>query len=179
MPRHAPLPFHFYVYADNSFLGPEMPSGTTQAVWHGLYCRPSQAMLSHVLLETGAHWTGLPLQALSATGKFPFTQQELMPWGGMGDEMEAVWMPFLEGMEAVSLRGIEDTGRHTGIVVDWKDGYSRYAQEHKPLSLIALETGQFALLPNNYVMWRDKHFVQEGKREETRRYRRGEDLYWE
>lgn len=179
MPRNASLPFHFYVNVDNSFLGPEMPSGTTRAVWHGVYCRPGQALLCHILLETGAHWSGMPLHALSETDDFSLSWQELMPWGGMGDEMEVVWMPFLEGTETEVMRPFKGNGRHTGLLLDWKDGYSRFPAEHKPLSLIALKTGQFALLPNNYALYGDKHFVQEGKRAETGRYRRGEEVYWE
>jgi 3-deoxy-7-phosphoheptulonate synthase len=67
----------------------------------------------------------------------------------------------------------------TGIIIDWADGYSRYPQEHKPLNLIQLDSGQFALLPNNYVIYSDKHFVDEKARENLKHYKRGENIYWE
>jgi len=97
-----------------------------------------------------------------------------MPWCGMGEEIEAVYMPFLEGLEVATI-----PGRHTGIIIDWKDGYSRYPAEHKPLSLIQLETGQFALSPNNYLTYKEKHFVNEKAKENMKHYRRGEEVYWE
>jgi hypothetical protein len=91
----------------------------------------------------------------------------------MGEEIEAVYMPFLEGLETNA------NGRHTGIIIDWNDGYSRYPAEHKPLSLIALESGQFTLLPNNYVTYKEKHFVDDAAKENMKHYRRGEEVYWE
>ena len=179
MPKHASLPFHFYVNVNNKFLGPEMPEGSTRAVWHGIYCREYQTLSCHVLLESGAHWSGLPLHALSCTDNFRHEYDALMPWAGMGEEIEAVFMPFLEGLEATVLRPIKEDGRHTGLVIDWKDGYSRYPSEHKPLSLIQLNSGQYAALPNNYVIYKEKHFVQEAAKDHLKHYRRGEEVYWE
>jgi len=179
MPKHAPLPFHFYVNVNNSFLGPDMPEGVTKAIWHGVYCREYQTLSCHVFLESGAHWSGLPLHALSTTDDFTFLQEELMPWAGMGEEIESVYMPFLEGLRARIIKPIEETGRHTGIIIDWKDGYSRYPAEHKPLNLIQANSGQFFLLPNNYVAYKEKHFVNEAAKENMKHYRRGEAIYWE
>ena len=173
MSKHAPLPFHFYVNVDNTFLGPNMPEGVTKAIWHGRYCREYQTLSCHVFLESGAHWSGLPLHAISTTKDFRYDHEMLMPWAGMGEDIEAVYMPFLEGLETNA------DGRHTGIIIDWKDGYSRYPAEHKPLSLIALNSGQFSLLPNNYVTYKEKHFVNEAAKEDMKHYRRGEEVYWE
>lgn len=179
MPKHASLPFHFYVNVNNSFLGPNMPPGTTRAIWHGIYCREFQTLSCHVFLESGAHWSGLPVQALSVTEDFRYGPEMLMPWGGMGEDIEAVYMPFLEGLEANVIKPVEANGRHTGLIIDWKDGYSRYPSEHKPLSLIHLDSGQYAVLPNNYVVYKEKHFVSETAREHMKHYKRGEDVYWE
>jgi hypothetical protein len=179
MPKHTPLPFHFYVNVNNAFLGPDMPEGVTKGVWHGVYCREYQVLSCHVFLESGAHWSGLPLQALSITEDFSIPSEELMPWAGMGEDIEAVFMPFLEGLEAVVIKPFVECGRHTGIVVDWKDGYSRYPAEHKPLNLLQIGTGQFALLPNNYVLYKEKHFVNDAAKEHLKHYKRGEDVYWE
>jgi hypothetical protein len=159
MPKHTPLPFHFYVNVENSFLGPDMPEGVTKAIWHGIYCREYQTLSCHVFLESGAHWSGLPLHAISTTEDFSYGHEVLMPWSGMGEEIEAVYMPFLEGLETNS------NGRHTGIIIDWKDGYSRYPAEHKPLNLIQSNFGQFFLLPNNYVAYKEKHFVSHKAKE--------------
>jgi hypothetical protein len=179
MPKHAALPFHLYVNVNNSFLGPTMPAGTTKGIWHGIYCREYQTLLCHVLLESGANWSGLPLHALSVTDNFDEDRAVLMPWGGMGESIEAVYMPFLEGMEAEVMRPKTNYGRHTGIIIDWKDGYSRYPDEHKPLNLVQLFSGQFCLVPNNYLVYKEKHFINPAAKENLKYYFRGSDIYWE
>lgn len=187
MPRHAALPFHLYVNVSNAALGDKMPEGVTRGIWHAAYCRPGQLMQAHVLLETGAHWSGLHLHDMSTTSSFLRHGNDLQPWGGMGDELEIVHLPYLEGLEVrgstagdkqlISSRGF--CGRHTGLVFDWRDGFSRYPQEHKPLNLIELFDGQFMLYPNNFCRFLDKHFTSWAKSDDLAKYRRNDLVIWE
>jgi hypothetical protein len=176
---HSQLPHHFYVYVDNAYIGPEMPKGFTKGILHGFYGRDAQMMMCHVLLETGAHWSGMPLSAVyhkEVNNSIDFLQ----PWGCMGKEMQITFFDYLEGLTGKTLK--ENLKfRHTGIIVDWKDGFSRYPSEHKPLSLLALEQGNFALLPNNYFRLFDKHFTEplEQSNVNLKKYKRGETVYWE
>jgi hypothetical protein len=178
MSRHANLPFHIYVNVDNRFLGEKMPSGFTPAIWHSVYCRPNQVLMCHVLLESGANWTGLPIHAISTKAAFEFTSEELMPWAAMGDDLDVFNVKYLEGLECKTIEPMESKGRHLGIMIDWKDGFSKYPQEHKPLNVIQLENGQFAFLPNNFVVYDDKHFVSKNAQENLKYYKRGEKIYW-
>lgn len=155
-----------------------MPGGYTPAIWHGLYCRPGQIPSVHVLLESGAHWSGLPLHAIS-TSEFKHDEHSLVPWGGMGENLDVWHARYLEGLVISTAKPFKERGRHTGIMVDWNDGFSRYPQEHKPLSLVNLESGQFALLPNNYFVIHDAHFVEESAKENLKHYKRGDVVYWE
>lgn len=177
MSKHSNLPYHFYINVNNKFLGPNMPEGTTAGIWHGIYGRPFQLLLCHVMLESGAHWSGLPLHAISTTTDFSIDHDELMPWKTMGDDMDVIQFKYLEGLIVKTKGGSE--GRHTGIIIDWKDGYSRYQQEHKPLNLIQLESGQFALQPNNYCVFKDDHFISDEHKDNLKFYRREEKIYWE
>ena len=179
MSRHANLPFHIYVQVKNEFLGPNMPSGTTCGIWHGVYSREYQTLMCHVFLESGAHWSGMPIHALSTTSDFSIPREHLMPWAAMGDETEVWHAKYLEGLACEVNAPFKARGRHTGLMVDWVDGYSRYPAEHKPLNLINLESGQFALLPNNYTTYADKHFVNSNARENFKHYKRGERIFWE
>lgn len=176
--RHANLPFHFYVNVQNSFLGPDMPPGTTAAIWHGVYARDYQTLITHVLLESGAHWSGLPLHAISTTLDFSVSRENLMPWASMGEETEAWYANYLEGLECLVHAPFKASGRHTGIMIDWSDGFSRYPKEHKPLNLINLDSGQFALLPNNYATYTDSHFCQASAQQNFKHYKRGDEVYW-
>jgi hypothetical protein len=44
--------------------------------------------------------------------------------------------------------------------------------------MIELENGQFAFLPNNFVVYNDKHFVSKNAQENLKYYKRGEKIYW-
>jgi hypothetical protein len=131
-----------------------------------------------VLLESGAHWSGLPLHAIS-TLDFKHDEHSLVPWGGMGENLDVWHARYLEGLVVSTIKPIKERGRHTGIMIDWGDGFSRYPQEHKPLSLVNLESGQFTLLPNNYFVVHDAHFVEESAKENLKHYKRGDVVYWE
>lgn len=179
MGKHANLPFHLYVNVKNEFLGPKMPAGVTRGIWHGVYAREYQTLMCHVFLESGAHWSGLPLHAISTTDDFSVSREHLMPWASMGEDTETWHAHYLAGLSCEIRKPFEAKGRHTGIIVDWADGYSRYPEEHKPLNLISLNSGQFALLPNNYAIYNDGHFSNASARENLKNYRRGEEVYWE
>jgi hypothetical protein len=98
MSKHSNLPYHFYINVNNKFLGPNMPEGTTAGIWHGVYGRPFQLLLCHVMLKSGAHWSGLPLHAISTTTDFSIDHDELMPWKTMGDDMDVIQFKYLEGL---------------------------------------------------------------------------------
>lgn len=177
--RHANLPFHLYVNVSNLALGPGMQPGSTPGVWWGVHCRPGQALMCHVMLASGAQWAGIPIHHVSAGDKFDRHHLELMPWSAMGEHVEAFHAQYIEGMQVGIRKPFDDAGRHTGIVIDWADGFSRYPQEHKPLNLVEIvDQGQFALLPNNFIEFEDRHLVREHLRDDLRRYRRNEQVYW-
>ena len=174
--RHANLPFHLYVNVANSALGPTMQHGVTRGILHAVHCRPGQPVMGHVLLESGAHWSGMLWHLISTSEEFPLEQRVLQPWGAMGEELQAWHINYLEGLPVKTRTA--GAGRHTGIMLDWADGFSRYPAEHKPLNMIELEGGQFALLPNNYCVFSDRHFIRTDKGKDLHRYRRNDVTLW-
>ncbi len=178
MSRHANLPFHLYVNVDNDALGYRMPEGTTRGLWWGIHCRPGQALMCHVLLASGAQWAGIPFHRISTSTDFGRGHVELMPWAAMGERLETFHAEYLEGMLIHLFNPFDAEGRHTGIIVDWSDGFSRYPQEHKPLNVVELFSGQFALVPNNHLEFEDRHLVREDLRDQLSLYRRNEDVHW-
>jgi hypothetical protein len=178
---HKSLPQIFYVDVPNNLLGPKMPEGWTRGLLHGLYGREGQMILCHILLESGAHWSGIPLHLVKMDWKGTpsdriFGQKDLQPWGCMGEALNISLLEYLEGLK-VTPRFMDVEGRHTGIIVDWNGKFSRHPEEHKPLSLIHLASGQFSLLPNNYFTLSDPHFTK--ATEATKLYRRGDNIWWE
>ena len=170
--KHASLDRIQYVWVDNAQLGPSLPPGKTAAILHGVYGRPGQLLLTHLLLETGAHWSGIPLIALGKELP-PLPDARRQPWGNMGEEPEVSHLPYLEGLKARCYIG---EARHTGVMVDWTGPFSHHPQEHKPLSLLVDSGGGFLLLPNNYFTLQDPHFT---KGPPPKGYKRGETVWWE
>lgn len=182
---NAVLPYHMYVLVDNGALMPTMDDGCTPGILHALHSRPGEKMYAHVLLETGAHWSRIPLSRIYWQN--PLVEgEDHEPWGGMGERMTIDLYPALEGLRGETLDGAGHgfAGhyfRHTGMVVDWLDGYSRYPQEHKPLSLLMMDNGAFGLLPNNFFILQDLHFTRhmDDKSPDLKNYRRGKYTYHE
>ena len=178
MGRHLELPYHFYINVDNKFLGSDMPEGTTEGIWWGCFSRLGQTLLCHVMLESGAHWSGIPLHSISTSHSFSRGHSELMPWATMGEDIESIHSKYLEGLSCKIFNPFSEDGRHTGIIIDWKDGYSRYPQEHKPLNLVNLNSGQFCLIPNNYLTFEDSHFVDDKAKTNLKNYKRNSKIFW-
>jgi hypothetical protein len=171
--NHASLNEVFYVKVPNSFLGPQMPEGYTRGILHGVYGRSGQTLLTHILLESGAHWSGIPLIGIGVTDGTR-GQSYRQPWACMGESPVVSKLKYLEGLR---VKASGHTARHTGIVIDWGEEFSKHPQEHKPLSLLIDAEGGFLLLPNNYFIVSDLHFTETS--EITKFYKRGESVWWE
>lgn len=184
--NHANLPFHLYVRVPNWVITDGKVKGFTRGIWWGVYSRLGQHVMTNILLETGANWTGVAVkdvcldegedvEELGLVSDLP-----LFPWTAMGNDIYAFHAEYLEGLMVTDVRKNSLLGRHTGIVLDWSDGFSRYPAEHKPLNLIASkEHNGFGLLPNNFCQFQDKHFVVKGEKTVLKDYRRGDQVFWE
>ena len=162
--NHAPLPYPIYVYVNNVFLGLQ-DKGSTRGLWHGVHSRVGQELMCHVMLETGAHWSGLPLRSLSGTPgghKELDAHQAASKWGAMGVRLTVTLFPYLEGL--VCNPNDENLWfRHTGIVVDWVDGWAKVPAEHKPLHLLVQRDDKyFGLWTNNMLAFGDAHLIKPG-----------------
>jgi len=175
--KHCALPHHLYVWVDNKYL--DGSRGVTPGVLHGICARPGQVVLCHLLLETGAHWTGVPIHGISCKEivPAPLPVGRIQPWGAMGSEINVTHLPYLEGLQVEVFKELWK-GRSTGIIVDWDDGFTRHPDQHKALHLLEMETGHYCLQPNNYLKWRDPSFVDESKWPIAKNYRRGEEVWW-
>lgn len=175
--NHCALPHHLYVWVDNKFL--DGSSGVTRAVLHSLSSRPGQVVMGHVLLESGAHWSGVPLHGIfcSQATTCEMVVADCQPWGAMGDQIFVTHMPYLEGLK-VEVFSAKWQGRSTGLVVDWRDGFSRHPEQHKPLHLLEMDTGHYSLQPNNYLRWGDPSFVEEDMWTKAKGYRRNNEVWW-
>lgn len=158
------LPRHLYGFVRERFLYDGEPGHEAMipAVIHGISSTPSRSLGFHVLLENGARWSDLPLHALAHSryaADLPL--EELSLWDAFGHEVTATAYEYLRDLEVKArLR----SGRvEAGVYVcsfDWiNSGFSLEPVQHKEIHLIALDNGNYALLPNYRLLFSDPSFT--------------------
>jgi hypothetical protein len=156
---------HRYAFVRERFLydGDESKTGMIPAVIHGISSTPSRSLGFHVLLENGARWSDLPLHALAHKQDAPeLPLEELSLFDAFGYDLTVTEYEYLRELEVeAKLRsGRKELGVYV-LSLDWiRNGWSDFPAQHKELHLIALDSGNFAVLPNYNLSWRDPSFVE-------------------
>lgn len=133
-----------------------------EGVIFGACSLQGKALLFHVQLNNGAVYYRLPIDAfywkpVSKKGRLPLSK--LQPWDCASYEMEQIIYNWLQNQRVTCIKlGIKGSYLCT---FDWsgKGTTAEVAHEHKCLHLIQLDNGQFALQPNNYLLWHEKSNV--------------------
>jgi len=159
---------HRYGYVRPEFLqGPDaIGQPLIPCAIFGLCSVPGRALTFHVLLNNGAQYARVPIQALThqaeATDFYPLPA--LQAWDCFAYDMAVHRYAYLAERD-VEVRLSEPcasqmvTGQYC-CTVDWYDnGYSDTPDQHKCAHIIALENGQFAAMPNNRLRWYDASFT--------------------
>lgn len=158
-----------YTYVRLSELTQDELDGVVECRIFGACSLPGRAILFHCQLNNGAVYYRLPI---SAFREFAFSEPQLrlnalQPWDCPSSEMECITYDWLHNQPVSCLRlgNGEGRGCMTGKYIttfDWqgKGTTAEVAHEHKCLHLIKLNNGQFALQPNNYLLWMEKSNVR-------------------
>lgn len=164
---NAPIP-NFKCLARERFFydGDESKTALVPAVAFGIVSQPGHALGLHVLTHQGAQWYGLPLHALAWKEGAPDRElRELELWDCFSFDVSVTEFPLLSGLgcrvfptaeRATCLFTIDWT--HAGAEID--PGWSRLPEEHKSGHLLKLDDGNFALQPNNRLLWEEPSFVR-------------------
>lgn len=122
---------------------------------------PGRAILFHCQLNNGAVYYRLPVSAFRDPSNMPhFTLEMLQPWDCATSEMEVITYSWLSNQTVQCLKLGNTYGKYI-CTFDWcgVGTTAEVAHEHKCLHLIKLINGQFALQPNNYLLWLEKSNV--------------------
>lgn len=166
MSHNIPLPTHRYVHVRSSFVLDAPEAGPTlPAVWWGVSSSPGRALGCHVLLENGALVLDLPPHAVALSADAPAVAlPDVQPWDCFGWAIEAVEVPFLDGLPASLLDAAHhatgEHGRLLGLGFDWTaNGYSAEPEQHKMLWVVAHADGSLRLLPQDRLLVEDRSFT--------------------
>lgn len=129
----------------------------------GFCGRYGHAPAFQVVTNEGAMWARVPLHMLCWQEDAPVIALEhLCWWDCFSDDFTVCAFDVLKGM-ACTLRdrvGTQRQGRYV-LTIDWEGKWAELPDQHKQHHLVRLSTGQFAMYPNNAVIWRDASWTRE------------------
>ncbi len=174
---HSSLPDEvFYCYVRmRYFYGGTLPKGepaVMKAAVYGVRSRGGKALGFNLLLANGASWAGpaIPISALCHRGPDSTLDPAAVP--EMPLRNLQAWDCFGENFSVESFKGLPDLvwvrlprsgeiaqGRYQWTIDWWGNGYSDTPWQHKQGHFIALDNGNYCLVPNNYCCFHDPSFT--------------------
>lgn len=124
---------------------------------HAAYARDGQALLFHAHLESGANYTGVRVDQMYH--KMPTSESLplslLQPFGCLSGSLECFVLGLFKN-QRVYCHYLGIWGKYV-MSFDFMEGqYVDMPEEFKQYHLIALDSGQYCLHPNNYLLFQDK-----------------------
>lgn len=123
----------------------------------------SRPILFHVHLKSGAKFMRLPINAFCVKKEAPLRQiGDLQLWDCLSGNMECITYDYFKNYEVSVRLGSGDILAGTYITTfDFlpEGGLEETPDQHKDFNLIELADGNFAIQPNNRILWVDEHFT--------------------
>lgn len=135
----------------------------------------NRPLLFTIHTEHGALFSRVPLKHLFHKPVDAHYNNELLePWGSLGERLSVLQHRYLKDY-SVKTKTVGDA-RYL-MTFSWlpTGAFEEDPEQSKDLHLLALENGQFALLPNNSCLFLDKHFTEEC---DWPKYKRNSEYFW-
>lgn len=162
-------PEHFYCWVRDHFLYEDRPKhfgNFTKAIVVGLRSAGAEALGFWCLLENGAQYGPLPIHALAHREGAPQRElHDLELWDCFGEDFGVARLDFLTHMRCYVRVGDPwerdwESARYL-FTIDWtNNGCSNEPSQRKTAHLVALADGNYALQPNNRMLWDDASFTE-------------------
>jgi hypothetical protein len=128
-----------------------------------IHARPNEPFLFSVHLQSGALFSGLPVHALSLKeidlkNKDLVEPTKLGYWGALSDEIQTIQISYLKNY---LVRYQNHSGFYLFSIEPTLGGYTEDPEQYKLMHVIAFQTGQIGIYPNNDLLFIDEHFVDE------------------
>jgi hypothetical protein len=141
-------------------------NGVERGIWHAITIEHNRYIKCHVLFEAGFHYSDIPLRSIATIT--PFLDREnrlkdfqLQPYECLSDRAEIVVLKVLENME-VKTKYEKEAGLYRfSVHFLGRETWMNLPEQRKILHCIETYGGQFAFLPNNYLLWLDEAATSE------------------
>jgi hypothetical protein len=166
------------VLINERYLTQRKKGGFQQAYLLAVDCRPNDIIRFTVLLETGAIWSGLPIEAIwcdkfnEINKKLEKRTDTLQPFTCLESPVTVVEYGLLKNAELGTKLGIAYylfTINYSGV------GLAEDPEQYKTHNVVVLQSGQLAALPNNHVVSKNGWF---NSNKSTKNYKRSNKNYF-
>lgn len=170
------------VYVPSQYLGYKDQNQLKKAYLMAVDSRTSMALSFTVYLETGAIWSGLPIEAIRMDKynkinlKVQFSNDLLQPFSCLSDDASIIEYSLLKNAK-VSCKGL-GPGHYLFTISYRNKGLAEDPEQNKTHNIICLDNGQLAALPNNNLIVKDNWFSDENQKEELKNYKRNSKHYF-
>jgi len=90
-----------------------------------------------------------------------FINNPLDMWGAISSQAQAVKHKYLKDYEVyVNFTDKVVKGTYQFTIDYFEDGFSEDPEQHKTSNIIFLDSGYICAVPNNYCLFKDKHFTK-------------------
>lgn len=155
-------PFYCYVKKEH-FFDYESEFGEFEYCYvFGARSISARALTFHIMTEGGAQRANVPISALVHKKEYEkMTLEELQLWDCFGSNINSILFDYLQNKRCqVILRNKSVVWGTYMMTFDWEDNsYSECPHDYKNAHMIKLDNGNFALQPNNRILWRDSNFI--------------------
>ena len=143
----------------------------TRGYWVSVKAQKHRALLFETLLENGALYDKLPIEAFvhDKKGNFRFNQGELALWDRDSWYITTIVKDALRHLDAKVRVGNELVSGTYVCTVDQGDASGELMptcasipKEHKSQNILALDNGQFCSMPNNRILWTEPSLTNVG-----------------
>lgn len=167
----------FKCFVDKRFLTNDAETGLLEAYCFSVTLIESRPLLWTVHTIDGAVYSRLPTWAIYTRPDALVVDesQHLDTWGAISSNGQVIAHQYLKDYWAeVTLGGSKQEGLYKFTIDYFDGGFSECPEQHKTSNIIFLESGQICAVPNNYCLFKDRHFVND---EVTTKYRRNTRYY--
>ena len=144
--------------------------GYVEALIIAITCEQSRQPTFTVLLENGAKYDPIPINAICWKECDMMDLKDCSWWDSLSDEFNVEVIPTIKDMVCtVVSRNKEHYRGNYVLTIKFKGGWAEIPQEHKVFDLIKLHNGNFFWTVNNKTRYMDTSFVKEEIKEILKR----------
>ena len=174
------------VWIPNEFLGIER-DGLAHGYAFAVQSVKGRALAFHVLLQSGAHYRGVPLQYVLHADRYnflAFSLPMLQLWDCFSYRPVVTCFDFLKDYSCNAiLKDKTKVSASYWFTVDWlpdsddKAGFLLQPEQNKCAHVVLLENGQVAALPTNRIAFKDAFFIGNEPTPEREGYKANEEIH--